>query len=70
MRMACDHPGSIEKLIVVDIAPRDYPSEHHIPTLEALMELDLGKMSSRKEADLALSEKFPTGHLDNFFLPI
>ena len=68
MRMACDHPGSIEKLIVVDIAPRDYPSEHHIPTLEALMELDLGKMSSRKEADLALSEKIPNWAFRQFLL--
>ena len=25
MRMACDQPNSIEKLVVVDIAPRDYP---------------------------------------------
>ena len=36
MRIACDQPNSIEKLIVVDIAPRDYPPDHHIPTLEAL----------------------------------
>ena len=41
MRMACDYPGSVDQLVVVDIAPRDYPPEHHLPTLDALIGLDL-----------------------------
>ena len=28
MRMACDRADLIERLVVVDIAPRDYPPEH------------------------------------------
>ena len=59
MRMACDHTESINKLVVVDIAPRDYPAEHHVPTLDALIGLDLRLLSSRKDADLALTEKIP-----------
>ena len=39
MRMACDYPGSVDQLVVVDIAPRDYPPEHHLPTLDALIGL-------------------------------
>jgi esterase len=68
MRIACDQPNSIEKLIVVDIAPRDYPPDHHIPTLEALLELNLDQLSSRKEADLALTDKIPNWAFRQFLL--
>ena len=68
MRMACDHTDSINKLVVVDIAPRDYPPEHHIPTLDALMGLDLRLLSSRKEADLTLKEKIPNWAFRQFLL--
>lgn len=68
MRMACDHEDSIEKLVVVDIAPRDYPPEHHIPTLDALIDLDLSSFSSRKEADIALREKISDWAFRQFLL--
>ena len=68
MRMACDHTDSINKLVVVDIAPRDYPAEHHVPTLDALIGLDLRLLSSRKEADLALTEKIPNWAFRQFLL--
>ena len=41
MRLACDRESLVKGLIVVDIAPRDYPKEHHLPTLDALLELKL-----------------------------
>ncbi len=68
MRMACDHTSSINKLVVVDIAPRDYPAENHVPTLDALIALDLRLLSSRKEADLALTEKIPNWAFRQFLL--
>ena len=68
MRMACDHTDSINKLVVVDIAPRDYPAEHHVPTLDALIGLDLRLLSSRKDADLALTEKIPNWAFRQFLL--
>ena len=68
MRMARDQPNSIEKLVVVDIAPRDYPPEHHVPTLEALINIDLKKVSSRKEADLTLADKIPNWAFRQFLL--
>ena len=49
MRIACDHPERVENLTVVDIAPRDYPPEHHIPTLDALLSLGLDKFTSRRK---------------------
>lgn len=68
MRMACDHVGAINRLVVVDIAPRDYPPEHHLPILDALTALDLHSIASRKEADLALAEKIPNWAFRQFLL--
>jgi pimeloyl-ACP methyl ester carboxylesterase len=56
MRFACDHPSRVIKLIVADIAPRDYPREHHIQTLDALLGINLTQLSSRKQADDMLAE--------------
>jgi len=68
MRMACDYPGVVDQLVVVDIAPRDYPPEHHLPTLQALIDLDISSLSSRKEADEALSEQIPNWAFRQFLL--
>jgi pimeloyl-ACP methyl ester carboxylesterase len=68
MRMACDHSGSVNQLVVVDIALRDYPPEHHLPTLQALLSLDISSFSSRKEADEALSEQIPNWAFRQFLL--
>jgi pimeloyl-ACP methyl ester carboxylesterase len=68
MRFAVDHPDRVEKLVVVDIAPRDYPPEHHVPTLDAMLELDLEKLSSRKDADEALSGAIPNWAFRQFLL--
>ena len=68
MRMACDRADLIERLVVVDIAPREYPPEHHLPTLNALIGLDLGTISSRKEADEALTDHIPNWAFRQFLL--
>ena len=68
MAHACNHPNSILGLVVVDIAPRDYPPEHHLPTLDALLSLDLDSLQSRKEADEMLCEKVPNWAFRQFLL--
>ena len=68
MLHACTHPKNVLGLVVVDIAPRDYPPEHHLPTLDALLSLDLSSMSSRKQADEALAEKVPHWAFRQFLL--
>jgi esterase len=68
MRFASDHPERVAQLVVVDIAPRDYPPEHHVPTLDAMLALDLGKLSSRKDADEALSATVPNWSFRQFLL--
>lgn len=55
MYYACTYfPTKIEKLIVVDIAPKSYPL-HHQHILEGLQAIDLQKLTSRKEAEDILS---------------
>ena len=55
MEFALAYPDKVEKLIVVDIAPRTYPRQHdHL--LEALGALDLARYRTRREVEDALGE--------------
>ncbi len=55
MYYACTYfPTKIEKLIVVDIAPKSYPL-HHQHILEGLQAIDLQKLTARKEAEEILN---------------
>ncbi|TBW30193.1 alpha/beta fold hydrolase [Gramella sp. KN1008] len=55
MLTACDNEGLVEKLIVVDIAPKYY-APHHQKILEGLTALDEAKLTSRGEAEDFLKE--------------
>lgn len=55
MRFSIEHPDMVEKLVVVDIAPRYYPP-HHQTILEGLKSIDVHSLKSRKEADEALGK--------------
>lgn len=55
MEYAVNHPATIKKAIVVDIAPVAY-EVHHYAVLEALNAVSLEKISSRSEADRILSD--------------
>lgn len=52
MLMACRHPGRVERLVVVDIAPKDYYWVAHRGEFLAMTELDLGSLQSRQEAEM------------------
>lgn len=56
MQFALEHPDMVDKLIVVDIAPKEYPGGHE-PILEALKDLDLDKIAERSEAEDFLRER-------------
>lgn len=55
MQLATSHPERISKLIVADIAPKFYPP-HHDFIFNGLSHLNFDEISSRKEADAALSK--------------
>jgi esterase len=52
MLLACRHADRVERLIVVDIAPKDYRWEAHRAEFAAMNELDLEHLASRAEAEL------------------
>lgn len=55
MHFALNHPGFVRKLVVVDIAPKQYKPGHD-RIFEAMFSLDLPNIESRKEAESKLSE--------------
>ena len=52
MLLACRHPGRVERLVVGDIAPKDYYWVAHRGEFLAMTELDLGSLQSRQEAEM------------------
>jgi pimeloyl-ACP methyl ester carboxylesterase len=57
MLFACRHPERVERLIVVDIAPKDYLSYAHRAEFAAMNELELPSLRSRSEAELRLEAR-------------
>jgi esterase len=55
MQFAVDHPDYLDKLIVVDIAPKYYPI-HHQSVLDALHAVDFNVVKNRKEVEAVLSQ--------------
>ncbi len=67
MQFAVTNPEKVDKLIVVDIAPKAYPPEHD-EIFEALCSLDLNAFSSREEIDAALAQKIGNPAVRQFLL--
>ncbi|UAA37271.1 alpha/beta fold hydrolase [Paraneptunicella aestuarii] len=55
MHMALNHPEKISSLIVADIAPVQYQARHN-KVFDALKAVQLDKISSRKDAEKAMSQ--------------
>lgn len=54
MQFATQHPEKVSKLIVVDIAPKNYPP-HHDTVIDAIESIQPDQLSERKEAEEALA---------------
>lgn len=67
MLFALTYPQSVEKLIVVDIAPRAYP-DHHSEILKALSSLDVTSLKSRAEMESQLASSIPDLAVRRFLL--
>jgi len=72
MRLACRHPDRVDRLIVVDIAPRAYPEYAQRVEVQAMAGLRLEDLDSRADAERRLEgsvkdwamRKFLTTNLD------
>lgn len=74
MNFALKYPNKLEKLIVVDVAPRSYMSgyskhfEFHKKVVSKMNALDLSKISSRKDAEQQLIEVAASERVVRFLL--
>lgn len=60
MLLACRHPARVARLVVVDIAPRDYFWPAHRASFAAMNELDLRDLRSRAEAEMRFESRVPS----------
>ena len=60
-------PGTFDKLVVVDIAPKFYPV-HHRDIIRGLNAINLTNLTSRNEADAVLSQYEPLVAVRQFLL--
>jgi pimeloyl-ACP methyl ester carboxylesterase len=67
MNFAIRYPELLEKLIVVDIAPKAYPV-HHDSILDGLKAIPIETLQSRDEADRILSQFVPEADVRQFLL--
>ncbi|MFA5330033.1 MAG: alpha/beta fold hydrolase [Prolixibacteraceae bacterium] len=75
MCFAADYPERIEKLIVVDIAPKDYfllydESQYYLHNniLRAMLEIDFSRIESRKDVEIFLNERVDSVQIVQFLL--
>lgn len=54
MCSACWHPSRVERLLVLDIAPRQYVPDYR--SFDAMQAVDLGRVSQRTDAETQMSE--------------
>ncbi len=59
MLLACQQPERVERLVVVDIVPKDYFWETHRGEFLAMSELNLDDLQSRQEAELRFEARVP-----------
>jgi pimeloyl-ACP methyl ester carboxylesterase len=75
MWFAADYPEKVEKLVIADIAPKDYlqlkdSSQYHLHRniLLAMQELDFSRVKKRRDVDDILSEKIDDERIRQFLL--
>jgi esterase len=68
MLLACRHPERVGRLVVVDIAPKNYQWPEHHQEFTAIQELDLSTLTSRAEAESRLEARVPGWAMRKFIL--
>jgi len=66
MALACRHPERVRRLVVVDIAPKDYLSHGHRAEFAAMNELRLDTLQSRGEAEMRMEGRVPDWAMRKF----
>jgi pimeloyl-ACP methyl ester carboxylesterase len=66
MLLACRHPNRVERLVVVDIAPKDYYWAAHRAEFAAMNELELTGLQSRQEAETRFEARITSHGMRKF----
>ncbi len=66
MLLACRHPQRVERLIVVDIGPKNYFWPGHRQSFAAMNELNLADLHSRAEAELRFEARVSSWPMRKF----
>ncbi|MSU51906.1 MAG: alpha/beta fold hydrolase [Opitutaceae bacterium] len=66
MLLACRHPERVVRLVVVDIAPKNYFWPAHRASFAAMNELNLTVLRSRAEAELRFEARVPAWPMRKF----
>lgn len=67
MQFALEHPDMVDKLVVVDIAPKAYEPAHET-IFEALLSVELDQLADRSEADAVLKRRIDDRGIRQFLL--
>lgn len=59
MLLACRHPERVARLVIVDIAPKNYAWPGHRQSFAAMNELNLGDVRSRADAEMRFEARVP-----------
>ena len=68
MMLACRHPERVERLILVDIVPKDYHWNSRPDEFEAMAALDLNTLQSRADAETHLESAVSSWAMRKFFV--
>ncbi|HEY5079939.1 MAG TPA: alpha/beta fold hydrolase, partial [Opitutaceae bacterium] len=66
MLLACGSPERVSRLVVVDIAPRQYRWAAHRAEFAAMQELDLAGLKTRAEAEMRMEGRVPDWAMRKF----
>lgn len=67
MRLALDYPQFVRKLVVADMAPKNYDHSYD-EIIAAVIALDLSRLQTRQDANLALQSAIPDENMRQFIL--
>jgi esterase len=67
MQIALNYAERIQKLVIADIAPVEYPA-HHLEIINGLQAIDLKKVEKRKDADAQLATYVDNAGVRQFLL--
>lgn len=68
MQLALSFPERVDKLVVVDIAPKEYMDPFWVVYLQAMQNIELDHLESRKQADRLLQTSIPDPVYRQFLL--